>query len=476
MRDLETFFRRVTSSPVADAGMERHVLGRLFPHFARTLDSVLAIKHNRARGMDHEINLSGHEHFSPARRHHKSDALKRLGYILRQNTTLKALTIFGGRIAIPGLWFCVGLQCNTSIVEIKLWNVDIHGPAAGHALCEFITGNNALEKLDLSSSNLAPMDIWQLSYALMHRSSNALREIGLGHNHVGDNCMQMLVLGLLNNRGVKRLSLAHTNASGKAVLSLSWLLGKNETALEELNLSGNSIDTCDALKLLKSLETNDKLKTMNLVGNPLCWEIILHRLLTLVCDASSVSAAPLSNHALASIAEPRKGESEEVIYALNRGQIPMKELCHSSLGEDDANLLFASLDLNHKVVNVSAKTRHKTLWRLARGDLYASEASIDIALMPRVLALIGRGYASGTHCESCQKASAKLVQYQEVSEPHALHTVRLETVYRAVRAWPELCFDKGAALHACQRRLAQAEVEVERLRLELKKLRSQVQA
>ena len=96
----------------------------------------------------------------------------------------------------------------------------------------------------------------------MGRLTNTLQELDLGGNHLEDNDLDMLVVAIKKTEGVKRIPVGGYDIRGGAVVSLAMLLESNESIVEELDLSNNSIGVQNAQILINSLESNSKLNVV----------------------------------------------------------------------------------------------------------------------------------------------------------------------------------------------------------------------
>ena len=130
--------------------------------------------------------------------------LRRICYILRQNTLMKTLRITGplypsdwyyDRRRLCGLLPCVGIQYNQSIEDLSLEHIRLgsfENFGKVHILGTFLRDNPSLRKLKLYNCCLDKYDLdWLASY-MKKRSVNSIESIEFSHNHIGnDNDMSI---------------------------------------------------------------------------------------------------------------------------------------------------------------------------------------------------------------------------------------------------------------------------------------------
>jgi len=332
---------------------------------------------------------------------------RRLGCILRQNTSVEELILSGSNLDVSGL--CVGLQHNRCIRKLVFGRIDLQDSEQMNNLVPFLTSNPSLKEVSLYTCKIGPADINILSNALMNRSEDTLEKLDLSNNHFGDIDLDKLFLVLNRNKKMTRLDLSRTGFGLRGCTLLAKLLENQESSLERLSLSGNSINDESAIILAESLTKNTKLKRLYLDGNDGVtkgWLAILQ----LVCNCSSINDVMKSNHTLHSVGMQFANDMKKVEHVL---------------GVDDANLLYASLDLNESEDNMWV-VRRKILWSHARGNFNLGDSSIATGAMTRILAWIGN---------DSNETNANLIQYNNPPLPEAeIDAVRLDSVYRILRS------------------------------------------
>lgn len=172
-------------------------------------------------------------------------------------------------------------------------------------LAPFLTEAPNLKALRFEACSLWNDDVNFLSYKMMDRSTNTLEELDVSGNDIDDDDLDILAMALQKNQSVKHVDLGSNKISGNAARSLAKTIESNESGVETLNLSHNSICDEDASILIDSLGSNSKLTTLDLQGNACItdegWTSISYSVLQLVCNNSGVFGASVSNHTLSSL-------------------------------------------------------------------------------------------------------------------------------------------------------------------------------
>ncbi|KAL7535298.1 hypothetical protein ACHAXR_006396, partial [Thalassiosira sp. AJA248-18] len=225
-------------------------------------------------------------------------ASMRLGCILGQDTHVKELTIL---CSLDVIGLCAGLQSNQCIQSLTLIGINLHHNAKLSALAPFVRNNPSLKCMTLHSGNIGSAGINILSAALLDRSEDTLEYLSLSNNHFGDINLDQLVLALNRNRNLSFLSLCGTGIGPRGCTSLAKLLSNRESNLRDLELDFNSIDNKSTIVLADSLRKNTKLEELELGGNNAITSEGWTAMLKLVCNSSKIDAIMQSNHTLCSI-------------------------------------------------------------------------------------------------------------------------------------------------------------------------------
>ena len=364
------------------------------------------------------IKFNDHQHPTASLQVCRLDnvALKRLGVLLRSNTSLERISLAGNqRQVLAHLWLCVGLQPNTHIKDLSFDFIPIGGtPTKLAILAPFLHGNPSLAKLAIRNCFLESADINFLSDQLMRRSkTDSLTELDFSGNCIGNGNLDKLTLALKRNTSVTRLNLAANAIGGAGVASLATLLEGSDdndgdyshnSNLEELILSTNAIQYEHALTLIRALGNNKKLKTLNLKNNGWItresWAKLLNSVLRLVCDGSSIARVMESNHTLSSLAGPYES------YALGglREDLPSPTpddlgspvgssrplFFNQSLGANKAFRLRSAFALNHiyGIRRDLFNARCKILMIHIQEEVNLGDTSIPVGLMPGIMSSI----------------------------------------------------------------------------------------
>ncbi|KAL7529639.1 hypothetical protein ACHAWF_009824 [Thalassiosira exigua] len=401
-------------------------------------EAILHIKHNDPRTSRISLNI--------ARLNRR--ALKRLGIILRNNTSLEEIELISNqRRRFAELWPLVGLQTNDRLKHLAFNFVPLGGPVAGgpdvvsslvKALATFLTDNPSLETLSLQNGFLGPPEIAFISRWLAARPSNTLVALDLSSNSIVEDgsfegChLDELVAAVRRNRRMRRLDLGGNQIGSAGVASLRALLADEDSNLEHLDLTCNLVKADDAVSLIEALVRNKKLKTLDLRANGWIrhdgWARILRRTLQLVCTGHALSNAADSNMTLSSLSfpfgDPHHEEHSEALPRPDEFDQGPNDRAYfdRALGGRDATLLRASFEANHGPGSDASKARKKVVMRHVLGDLDLGQEIAVAGTMPRVLSWIGRGEYN-SRCPS----------------------LVLDAIFRVVRAKPDLC-SRGRSL------------------------------
>ena len=201
--------------------------------------------------------------------HLDGKSIRRLGYILSQNTILKHLSIsrhFSAKIIGDGMFICAGIRLNRSITELSLHSVFMHDIPT-RILGDFLSENNNLKRISFDKCYLKADDVDYLSTKIQDRSVSSLKELDLASNSIQDNNLDTLVSAMKKCTSIKRLDLSNNGLRGDAITSLVQLLHCDGSGIEVLNLRENSISDDEGLLLIDALKSNNTLKTLDLCDN-----------------------------------------------------------------------------------------------------------------------------------------------------------------------------------------------------------------
>ena len=399
------------------------ILGPFFN--PETVDNILEVKHNECYRDQlllaplSELELRPNTTLADE----KPKAWKRVGEILSTNTVVTSVrTLASGLYDLDMPWLCAGLQYNQNIKDFTFSGIDLGGATKMNSLAPFLSNSRSLREITLSNCNIGQDSIIILTNALMNRTGDILKKIGLNRNNLGDN-LDELVTALSTCTKLQSLWLSSNGIGEEGITSLAPLLMTPKSKLEHLYLSNNLIDDEAIDILVDSLSNNTKLRELALDGNSRITRSGWLSLLKLVCNTSSMIAVKESNHTLSCLwlfGDARNA----VVYAL---------------GVDDANLLFSSLELNREPFNRSRRVstssiiRQKMIWAHAtRGDIKFAGSDIPLGIMPIILSWFG---------DYSNEKTAHLIKYHDPPlSQEEVNTKRLDSFYRIVLERPlELC-------------------------------------
>ena len=349
---MNALYQLITGTARSDDAVADVDYRRLF--FGHS-EKIIQLKHNDPNAASLLLIL-GHEAFN-------NRAWRRLGEILAQNTCLKRLTISGGNLDVVGL--CIGLENNKHIQAITFREIDLSDPEKMHALAQFLRNNPSLEEIQLPDCKLGHASCNILSAALDARSLDTLRSLNLDRNHVGDIAVDRLIQVLRQSEKVEILSLDRNGIGQRGCASIATMLKDPQSNLQRIWLAGNHLTDESLITLAHSLADNTRLAQLSVgVNNQITfagWTVVKD----LVCNTTRVTDVVRSNHTLKFVG----GKSSSMQY----------------LGRDTAELVFASLDLNHNL-NKRLVVRQKIVWGHAEGRLNIAQSSIWITALPVILA------------------------------------------------------------------------------------------
>ena len=120
---------------------------------------------------------------------------------------------------------------------------------------------------------MTPFDCFVLGYALSHISCTGAWDITMHACHVDDECVEMLVDGInfipskkVKDLNITKLFLFQNAITDAGATALAEMLKEN-TTLQQLNISGNSIGQGGATALAEMLKENTTLQQLNISGN-----------------------------------------------------------------------------------------------------------------------------------------------------------------------------------------------------------------
>ena len=238
-----------------------------------------------------------------------------LASAVRHNHTLKTLdfrfAVFitssgrdGASIIANAAWrdlFAGLLQYPTCMLE-SLELVNINGLNDDHLqlLANALAHNCTLRQLVINRNHGVTAAGWEAFSTVLQNPTSALEELKLSNNSINDHALISISNALVNNdyTRLRYLGLGeNTDVTPIGWDALSTVLLHPSSALEELDVSQNSINDHNIISFVNALAGNRSLIKMNLRGNHVTamgWNAFDN----LLCNTSSIMSTYQSNHTL----------------------------------------------------------------------------------------------------------------------------------------------------------------------------------
>ena len=174
---------------------------------------------------------------------------------------LKTLNLSGnhmtGQVAED---LAIVIKINPGLEHLHLSNNDLKSSAV--VILKALHETSKLKTLNLSGNHMTEQVAEDLAIVIKNNS-------GLEHLHLSNNDLKssavMILKALQRNSKVETLNLSGNNMTGQVAEDLAFVI-KNNPSLEHLHLYNNDLKS-SAVVILKALQGNSKLKTLNLSGN-----------------------------------------------------------------------------------------------------------------------------------------------------------------------------------------------------------------
>ena len=251
--------------------------------------------------------------------------------------------------------------------------------SAANLLTTVLANHAHLKVLDLGQISGITTEGWWSVFSALESPRCSMQELFLHYNEFNDEALTYLGNALANNCILRRLSLK--NLEGNRVTSSGWrafaaVLQYPNSALEELDLGGNSINDDVLASFANSLTHNNKLKDLFLesyqdeedeedIATITNWELLSN----VLCNKSSINATWKSNHTLGRVLDPDEDP-----------------------GIDESNLpdLRTLLQLNRENTKAEA-ARRKVISVHFSGDFNVQPfIDMDLKVLPHALAWMAR--------------------------------------------------------------------------------------
>ena len=277
---------------------------------------------------------------------------------LTKNTTLTDLNLsFNGRISETGwqTFSCCLKSPNSALKKLDLSSTNITDVGA-NALGNALMNNSTLKVLilyDLSSDRMPLISYngWRSFFACLRHDASALEEIDLRYNSVDSQGLHEVANAISKNTTVKALDLSHNAQVPAAGWSsfFTYLQGSSH-ALKELRVCDNNITNTEMTYVSDALVGNMTLEMLDLSEcHSISKEGWAHVAPVLLCDTSSLDAICASNHSLASLGPDYLPEDLEELMQMNQNKdkaaVTREKLLRYHFQKDRRNRLQEFLDM-----------------------------------------------------------------------------------------------------------------------------------
>ncbi len=196
-----------------------------------------------------------------------------IGEALKKNKTITELDITHSKLEKQAALDFVSLfSANMALTKLYMGDCGVDDDVLSE-LCKHLL--NVPAKTSLTQIYLPRNDIGKSmgtrSQLAMSRlidvlSSTRIKVLDFSHNHLNDDCIQLLVEGLKDNYYCSYLNLKDNKISDDGASAIGEMLTRN-VALKDLDLSHNRISSRGAIRILHGLRTNNFLLKLNLRNN-----------------------------------------------------------------------------------------------------------------------------------------------------------------------------------------------------------------
>ena len=233
---------------------------------------------------------------------------------LSRNSTLTELEIRGaGEVTVSGWQAILAAfpQCEVKKLAISSGGNEVNDTVI-LSLSNALLNKTTLKTLDLSDNGSITIVGWNVLFQLLQGSNSALENLNLSCNSITDEGIDALANVLINNSRLRELSLRRNqNVTAAGWVTLSSALRDPNSALEKLDLSRNRINDNVMASYADALSTNSKLRELKLDLDNNSNSIITTESYAvfahILCNISSVLSTYHSNHTL----EKLSSESNE---------------------------------------------------------------------------------------------------------------------------------------------------------------------
>ena len=209
----------------------------------------------------------GLEHLHLSNNDLKSSAVVILK-VLHENSKLKTLNLSGNNMTEQVAEdLAIVIKNNSGLEHLHLSNNDLKSSAV--VILKALQGNSKLETLNLSGNNMTGQVAEDVAFVIKNNPS--LEHLHLYNNDLKSSAV-VILKALQGNSKLITLNLICNNMTGQVAEDLAIII-KNNSGLEHLHLSNNDLKS-SAVVILKALQVNSKLKTLNLSGNIMTGQVV----------------------------------------------------------------------------------------------------------------------------------------------------------------------------------------------------------
>jgi len=184
-----------------------------------------------------------------------------------ENTTLEKLALTQQGMGHEcGMALAYLLRFNENLRELNV-GYNMLPDECGSALAGSLASNATLESLNLTANDLELHTCRRFAH-LMASNQSTLEHLNLSQNSLEDEGVSMIGAGLMANTTLKSLSLAESRITEASCTVVAAALTSNR-ALERLNLADNKVRDEGCSALAQALQHNSTLTSLNLSRNHL---------------------------------------------------------------------------------------------------------------------------------------------------------------------------------------------------------------
>ncbi len=195
------------------------------------------------------------------------EAAESLAKLVTNTQSLQYANFAGNTLGSDGIRIlCCSIRSFS--LEVLYLSSNRIGPEAGQYIAHLINNNCSIQKVTLHNNQLGSEGIVALTKGIYNCF---VKSMDISCNNLGPGAGAVLAELINNNQSMNDINLSGNRLNSNDILALSTNL--KDCSMEIIDLSGNDICS-DAGEALVHLITNNKIKYMNLIGNALDSECI----------------------------------------------------------------------------------------------------------------------------------------------------------------------------------------------------------